>query len=227
MRSPSVVAIVPCAGYGRRLGLDQKKPFVKLSGRPIAIHALATLNSCKTIDSIIVACERSCVEDFGRLVKKFRLDKVDAVVVGGRTRFESVRNCLKKVKPSFDVVLVHDGARPLVDRDIVSEVVKAAARFGASLAAVPETDTVKISDGVCSVAGTLPRERIFRAQTPQAFRREVIITAYSLPGGYLATDDSGLVERSGLSVRIVKGSYKNIKITTREDLLMAEALLRR
>lgn len=225
MSRPRVVAIVPSAGFGRRLKLKTKKPFVLVKGKPLISYTIKALESCGAIDSIIIASEHSCVDLFRSLVRKFRFKKVAGIVVGGSTRFESVRNCLAEVSPEFDIVVIHDGARPFIDNKTIEESVRMAAKYGAAVVAVPESDTVKIAGRGLFINKTLDRNCIFRAQTPQVFRRGVIMDAYKKVPGGRATDDSSLVERCGKKVKIVVGSYGNIKITTREDLKLAEVLL--
>jgi 2-C-methyl-D-erythritol 4-phosphate cytidylyltransferase len=194
-----------------------------LGGQPLVSYALKALNDCRSIDAIIMAGERSCAGRLKKIAKQFRIHKLINVVVGGATRSESVRNCVKRIGPSFDIVLIHDAARPFVDNGVIERSIAAAMKFGASVAAVPESDTVKLSDDRLFIKKTLDRNRIFRAQTPQAFRYEVIKKAYSdNPSGF--TDDASAVEGS-CKVKIVAGDRKNIKITTKEDLVIAEALL--
>ena len=224
MRPSRVVAIVPAAGYGKRLGQKAKKPFILLRGKPLVSYALTTLNSCKCVNGIIVASERSCVKRLKRIAKRFEINKLIDVVVGGKTRFESVRNCMKRLGPAFDIVIIHDAARPLVDKRTIERTVKAAQKFGSCVAAVPENDTVKLAGKDLFIKGTLPRNKIFRAQTPQAFRSSIIKKAYSVDTAG-ATDDASLVEAIGGRVKIVEGSYRNMKITTKEDLKIAEVLL--
>jgi len=220
------IAIVPAAGSGKRLGSRTKKPFVLLGGKPLVTYALKALDSCKYIDGIIVAAERSCVGRFRRLVRESGFKKVIAVVAGGSTRSGSVRKCLKRVPPSYDTVLIHDGARPFVDDKTVKESIGFARRYGACVVAIPENDTVKFSDGRrLFVSKTLERNRVFRAQTPQAFRRDVIDKAYASGDFSHATDDASLAESIGARVRILYGSNRNIKVTTKEDLKFAEVLL--
>jgi len=219
------VAIVPSAGSGRRLGARTKKPFVLLGGRPLITYALKALDSSRRIDGIIIAVEPSCEARFRRLVKRYNFKKVIAIIHGGATRSESVRNCLKAIDPSYSMVLIHDGARPFVEEHTIEACVSAARKFGASLAAVPEIDTVKLADARSFVKRTVDRKKVFRAQTPQVFRLDVLMKAYGSGPKEGVTDDSSLVEDRGTKVKIVMGSYRNIKITTREDLKMAEALL--
>lgn len=224
MATLKTVAIVPAAGYGRRLGERAKKPFVLLGGKPLVTYALKALDSCAAIDAIVIAAEKSCVKRFRSLVKKYNLNKVIDIVVGGKTRFESVRNALKKIGPGFDIVLIHDSARPFLTEPLITDSIMIARRHGGCVAAVPESDTVKLVDKRLFVKRTLDRTRIYRAQTPQAFRYGLIKKAYS-SRLKRATDDSSLVEISGGNVKVLESSYRNIKITTKEDLKTAEVLL--
>jgi 2-C-methyl-D-erythritol 4-phosphate cytidylyltransferase len=219
-----VTAIVASAGSGRRLGLGTKKPFVRLAGIPIIVRTVRSVSASDAVDSVVVAVEPSCVGRFRALAARYSLSKVAAVIAGGRTRAESVRNCLARIGDSCEIVLIHDGCRPFVDKDTISAAVAAARRYGACIAAVPESDTVKVAGRGLAIERTLDRRRIFRAQTPQAFRRRVITRAYERAPSHV-TDDAGAVERAGGKVKIVPGSYRNIKITTKEDLAFARALL--
>ncbi|MFA5142786.1 MAG: 2-C-methyl-D-erythritol 4-phosphate cytidylyltransferase [Candidatus Omnitrophota bacterium] len=218
------IAIIPAAGSGKRLGAKDKKPFVLLGGKPLVSYALRALDSSPDIDGIIVACEAAYINRIRTIARRCRVRKLIDVIVGGKTRFESIRNCVRRVGPSAELVLVHDAARPFIDGKIISRSVKAAQKFGASIAAVPESDTVKFVDGRGFIRKTLDRNRVFRAQTPQVFKRSIIERAYSARRSEAATDDARLVEER-IRVKIVAGSYKNLKITTKEDLKIARALL--
>jgi 2-C-methyl-D-erythritol 4-phosphate cytidylyltransferase len=219
------IAIVPAAGSGKRLGLKVKKPFVPLGGKPLVSHAIRAFESTKEIDGIIIAAEPVLTGRFRVLVKRCGFRKVIAVVAGGRTRFESVGKCLAKVPASAEVVLIHDGARPFPEKRLISGAVKAARRYGACVTAVPETDTVKLVDTKgLFVRKTLDRRVIYRAQTPQAFSFTLLKKAYA-KAAKAATDDSSLVEALGKKVKVLEGSCRNIKVTTREDLRIARALL--
>ncbi|MDD5136415.1 MAG: 2-C-methyl-D-erythritol 4-phosphate cytidylyltransferase [Candidatus Omnitrophica bacterium] len=224
MIRPRVVAIVPAAGTGRRLGAGRKKPFVLLGGKPLVSYALRALDASNDIDGIIVACESSSIGRIRSIAKRYRIYKLIDVVAGGATRFESVRNCMSSLVGSFDVALIHDAARPFIDGAMIKRSVRAAWKFGACIAAVPESDTVKAANGALFIERTLDREKIFRAQTPQAFRYSLIRKAYLGRRSIGATDDASLVERDR-PVKIVEGSYKNLKVTTKEDLKIAEAFL--
>jgi 2-C-methyl-D-erythritol 4-phosphate cytidylyltransferase len=220
------VAIVPAAGAGKRLGLRTKKPFVALGGRPLVSYAIAALDRSPAIDGMIIAAERALVGRFRALVKKYRFRKVIAVVAGGRTRSESVANCLAMVPDGVRTIIIHDGGRPFPDERLISGSAALARRYGACVTAIPETDTVKLVSGKnLFVKGTLDRRKVFRAQTPQAFRASLLRKAYARSSPS-ATDDSALIESMGRRVKVLEGSCRNIKVTTREDLRMAEALLK-
>lgn len=221
-----VTAIVPAGGSGARLGLKTKKPFVALSGKPLLYYAIRALEAVGAVDEIIVAVEKNQVSRARTLIKRFGFRKVGNVVAGGATRSDSVKNCLDAVTGDPDIIVIHDAARPLISAGTIKESIKLAAKYGACVAAVPESDTVKLADPRGFVKRTVDRVGLFRAQTPQTFRADLIRKAYQGPGGKgKATDDSSILEAGGVKVRILPGSYLNIKITTREDLKIAEALL--
>lgn len=228
MSEKKTIAIVAGAGSGRRLGLAAKKPFVMLGGRPIITYCLAVLGASKIIDEIIVAVDESCIGRMRRLIPRYHLKKIRDVVRGGASRFESVRNCLERLDPSCGIVLIHDAARPFLEEGLIRGTIASAKRFGASIAAVPEQDTIKSVKGGLFISNTVDRSRIWRAQTPQVFRRSLIVEAYANAprDSSKITDDSCLIERLGKKVRIASGSYKNIKITTKEDLTLARKLIR-
>jgi 2-C-methyl-D-erythritol 4-phosphate cytidylyltransferase len=160
-------------------------------------------------------------------IKRYGIKKVIDVIAGGKMRSDSVRSCLERAGLSFDTILIHDGARPFVGRKMIMDSVEAARKFGASLAVVPESDTVKSSRDLKFVGKTLDRKHIFRAQTPQTFKASILRKVYSSGAASDFTDDASLVEAMGYKVKMVEGSYRNIKITTREDLRIGEALLPR
>jgi 2-C-methyl-D-erythritol 4-phosphate cytidylyltransferase len=226
--SGDVVAIVAAAGSGKRMGLKTRKPFIKLAGTPLIIRTIKALSASREIDAIVVAGEAAYLGRLNRLVAGYGLRKVSAVIAGGKTRADSVRNCLAHIDPRCGIVLIHDGGRPFVDTRTISDAIAAARRYGSCIVAVPESDTVKIVDKDLFVKRTLDRSRVFRAQTPQAFRTALINKAYRSAGrsrGPAVTDDAGAVEMAGGRVKIVPGSYRNMKITTRDDLKTAEAML--
>jgi len=236
-KAARVAAIVPAAGIGKRLKFRYRKSFVPLAGRPMLFWSLRALERSPEIDGIVVVVHRSDIAATERLIAQARFKKVIRVVTGGATRTASVANGLKVLPKEFQWVAVHDAARPLVTPEVVAATVKAARNYGAAIAAVPVVPTVK--EAVNSqrsrqrrqglwVKRTLNRNHLWAVQTPQVFRRGLLEKAHrhAQANGVSATDDSALVEALGNRVRIILGSSRNIKITTPEDLLVAEALLR-
>ncbi|NQU95981.1 MAG: 2-C-methyl-D-erythritol 4-phosphate cytidylyltransferase [Candidatus Omnitrophica bacterium] len=221
-----VVCIVPSAGKGKRLGSGQDKPFVTLGGKPILANTLEALESCKFIDDIIIVVSGNKLKACSELVKKYKFRKVYAIVRGGKKRFDSVKNGLSKVQ-NANFILIHDGARPFIDRELMKKVFVAAKKYGAALCATASKQTLKSVSGNLFIKETPERKFIWEAQTPQAFKKDLITKAYKKSKNRNATDDSYLVEKLGHKVKIVKGSYRNIKITTPEDLILARALIKK
>lgn len=220
-----VTCIVPAAGKGKRLKFRQDKPFIKLAGKPILAHTLGALNKSKIINSIVVVVSRDKLNAAGRLVKKYRLNKVRAIVPGGKRRFDSVKNGLAKVDRDADFILIHDGARPFIDLDLIKKVFASAKRHGAALSLTHSKQTLKLVNENLFVVKTPKRKSLWEAQTPQAFRKDLIVKAYNKAKNRNATDDSSLVEKMGHKVKVIEGSYRNIKITTPEDLMLARVLI--
>ncbi|PLX74000.1 MAG: 2-C-methyl-D-erythritol 4-phosphate cytidylyltransferase [Desulfuromonas sp.] len=225
----TVHVLIPAAGSGRRMGTDINKQYLFLGDRPVLAHTLSLFEKHPAIDKITLIVPLQEL-DFCReeVVERYRFSKVQAVIAGGKERQDSVRNGLQACgADADDVVLIHDGARPLLPPDVVDEAIAAVQRCGAALVAVPAKDTVKeVEDGM--VVKTPDRSRLWLAQTPQAFRYQLIASAHekAYKEAYQATDDAQLVEWLGKPVAIVSGSYCNLKITTPEDLLLAESFLR-
>lgn len=218
-------AIVLTAGKGKRFGSRIPKPFVRLGGLPVVEHCLRTFAALTCVRQIVIAVSPGGERYLRPVVG--RLKAVDVrVVAGGARRQDSVRNALAAVDHRARIVLVHDGARPFVSAKTVSAVVRAAQRDGAAIPAVPVKATIKEVKG-SRVYRTLQRSDLWEVQTPQAFRREIIAGAYRSCGRFPVTDDASLVERMGCKVAVVVGEYTNIKLTTPDDLVIAEALLKR
>ncbi len=225
-----VTALIPAAGMGKRMAAGINKQYLKLGGKPILAHTLDVFEKAPFVDDVYVIvpedeityCRENVIESYG-------YTKVRRIVAGGRERQQSVFNGLKAADglDIDDIVIVHDGVRPFVPLDAVRRSVEVARLHDGALVAVPVKDTVKITaEGI--VVDTPGRENIWLAQTPQTFRYGVIRQAYERAEneGFLGTDDSSLVERLGKTVHIVMGDYRNIKITTPEDMLLAEAFLK-
>ena len=224
-----VAAVVPAGGYGTRMGNGTPKQFLQLGDVPLLIHALRVFESSRTITEIVVVVPRDAVEYCQQeLLPQFALSKVSTVITGGARRQDSVWNGLQAVDARTKIVMVHDAVRPFVTGAMVEQVVESAGTHGAAIVAIPLHDTVKrvAPDGM--IETTLDRQRLWSAQTPQAFDVELLREAHrsSQEAGVEATDDAFLVERIGHRVSIVNGSPDNIKVTRPEDLVMGEAILR-
>jgi 2-C-methyl-D-erythritol 4-phosphate cytidylyltransferase len=223
------IAIIPAAGSGSRIGGSVQKQFIEIAGAPILIHTIRKFDACPEIDAICIALPPERLADFGLAERRFSLHKPLQCVKGGRERSESISNALEAIanlRP--EIVAVHDAVRPFVTLEQISAVVQRARAVGAAILALPATDTIKeVEDGL--ITRTLDRRRIYRAQTPQAFRYELLCRANSeaIAAGIspaTLTDDAMLVERLGVPIAVVEGSVDNLKITTPEDLLLAARL---
>ena len=225
-----VAAIVAAAGKGERLKSKVHKPFVALGKDPILLHALKVLDNSNLVGEIIVVAHQADLPKARLLLKKAKLKKFKEVVAGGRRRMDSVKNGLSAVSEDADYVIIHDGCRPFIDNKMISSVLGAAETFGAAIAGMPVKPTIKEVEKGNFVAATLRREALVDVQTPQAFRKDLLLRAYDKAfsegaEAAEATDDSALVERLGIKVKVVDGSYRNIKITTPEDLRYAKMLM--
>ncbi len=218
-------ALIAAAGSGERLGKGVNKAFVEVAGKPILAHTLSTFEACDSVGEIIIITGMCEIEAAVDLVGRFNFRKVTHIVAGGAQRQDSVRNGLAKA--SFDIIAIHDAARPMVTCDIIERSIAMAMQMGACVAAVPVIDTIKSSSGDGIVGKTIDRSSLYSIQTPQTFRAELIRRAYDQAqlDGFYATDDASLVEHIKEKVAIVQGSYDNIKITTPSDLAIAECNL--
>jgi 2-C-methyl-D-erythritol 4-phosphate cytidylyltransferase len=212
------------AGESRRMnGID--KVLAPLAGRPVISYVLSAFDSCASIDNIVLVVNEKSLKACQQLIAEARLSTPIDVCIGGKRRQDSVAAGLKQLKKCYWVV-IHDGARPLVTRELIEAGLEAAKETGAAVAAVPVTDTIKVSGDDRIVRQTPPRQNLWAVQTPQVFRLDIITRAYQQATGE-ATDDASLVEQAGYKVKLYTGSYDNIKITTPQDLLVAEALRKR
>jgi len=225
-----VTVLVPAAGSGTRMGKGAKKQFLLLDGRPVLAHTLSRFEDVPEVTEIIPVvpedemerCLEKCVECQG-------MKKVQRVVPGGAQRQDSVYNGLKAIHPGTEYVMVHDGVRPFVTRELIAALLSGLDGCDGAILAVPAKDTMKEVTKENFVKKTLDRAHCYMVQTPQVFRYEVLKAAFerAYAEGYYGTDEASLVERYGGKVRVVTGSYVNIKITTPEDMILAEALLRK
>lgn len=223
-RAGPAYGIVVAAGRSERMdGLD--KVFAPLMGRPLLVWTLAAFKQCDAIEGVVAVAAPQAVDRVRALCDEWRFTKVVAVVPGGETRQDSVRAGLDAA-PAATIVAIHDAARPLVTPDLIERGVALARETGAALCAIPSRDTVKEVDGDPPVVRATPdRARMWLAQTPQVFDRALLLEAHAAATSP-ATDDAALVEAAGHAVYVYEGAASNFKITTPEDLIIAEALLR-
>ena len=218
-----VGAIIVAAGKSSRMG-GEDKIFAVIAGKALLAHTVDVFENCSSVDEVVIVLSEDSIDRGAGLVKERQWSKVSAVCLGGARRQDSVREGLRRL-PDCDWVVVHDGARPCISPELIETGLKEARDFGAALAAVPVTDTVKVVSADSFVEETLPRQRLWAAQTPQVFRSDLISEAHQQAKGY-ATDDAALVERLNHRVKVYRGSDTNIKVTTPDDLVMAEAFLK-
>jgi 2-C-methyl-D-erythritol 4-phosphate cytidylyltransferase len=221
-------AIVVAGGKGRRMGKGINKLFLALNNKPILAHTLEVFEKNNLVDYVILVAAKEEVEYCKReIILPYSIKKVRKVVAGGEDRCQSVLNGLKAVNDS-SIILIHDGARPFIDDRIIEQGIKCAEIYGASACGVEPKDTIKIKDESGFSKGTLKRSDLFCVQTPQCFKLELILKAHEdiLGKGVFVTDDTSVVEMYGHNVFLYEGSYNNIKITTPDDLLLGEKILK-
>ncbi len=223
------VAILPAAGSGSRFGGQIAKQFLEVAGAPILVHTMRRFDACEAIGAIVVALRAEEIEPFARSLPGYGLRKPVRLVPGGAERSDSILNALDAAREFAPaLVAVHDAVRPFVTPEQIAAVLARAAETGGAILALPATDTIKeVEDG--RIVGTLDRRRIWRAQTPQAFRFDLLLRANHEAraagrSSVLTTDDALLVEALGIEVAVVEGAARNLKITTPEDLVLAERL---
>lgn len=223
-----VAAVFPAAGQGKRMQAGMNKVLLELMGTPILVRTLLQFSRSQYIGHLIVSVAQEEVSFIRHLLRRVSGLKPVTVVAGGSERQYSIANGLRALPEETDIVLVHDAARPLISVETIDAVIEAARTVGGGIAAVPAKSTMKIVSDERLVVQTPPRETVWEVQTPQGFRRDILLAAYEKAeqDGYLGTDDSCLVERLNVPIRVVESSYRNIKITTPEDILIAETLLR-
>jgi 2-C-methyl-D-erythritol 4-phosphate cytidylyltransferase len=213
-------AIIVAAGSGSRFGSETPKQFLEINGKPVIAHTIERFEAAPSVDSIFLVL----APDFAATFDNSPYSKVMWVIPGGATRARSVLNGLERVFTDTEIVVVHDGARPLVTVDEIESTIAKARETGAACLVAPVTDTIKSIRGG-EIAATLDRDILRRALTPQAFKIEVLKAAFENVNFDAATDECYLVEQLGHPIAIVEGSPRNIKITHREDLILAEAFL--
>ena len=225
-----VTAIIVAGGSGKRMGMAIKKQYILLNKKEVLAHTLEVFNKSTLIDAIILVVSKEEIEKVKiEIVEKYALHKVKKIVAGGAERQDSVYNGLMATSEDTKYVMIHDGARPFIKEAVLKKALEVTLEKEATVVAVPVKDTIKIVDNKENkVIDTPDRSTLWSIQTPQTFTKELLLKAYEYAKteGLVVTDDSMLVEAYGKSVYIVEGDYTNIKITTPEDLIIGEALLK-
>ena len=220
-KATKVSAIIVAAGDSQRMG-GVDKLFAPLGGEPVLARVLDVFQGCKKVDQIVLVMSAKNIEEARRLVALGHWNKITDIATGGKRRQDSVAEGLKIIK-ECEWLIIHDGARPLVTSEIIERGLAAAKETGAAVAAIPVTDTIKYVKEHEIVRQTLPRENLRAVQTPQVFRHDIIKNTYKFVPGDV-TDDASLVEKAGYQVKLFMGGYDNIKITTKIDLAIVNAL---
>lgn len=222
-----ISAILPAAGLGLRIKSKIAKPLILLDGLSIIIHTLKIFEVHPLINEIILVFNFKDIPELKKLISKSGIKKAKVIVEGGPTRRESVQNGLKHVSVDSELVLIHDGVRPFIEGEVITKAIEAAKKYGAVVVGLPVKSTIKkVKINNLEVESTLKRDELWEIQTPQVFKKDLIMQAYNNSDGIDALDDAFLVERLGHRVTLIEGSCLNIKITTPEDLLLAQAILR-
>ncbi len=222
------VAIIAAAGKGIRMKAGTSKQYLSLLGKPLLFYTLSAFEKAPSISKVIVVTNSDqidfCLEN---VVKKFNLNKVDKIIEGGMRRQDSVYNGLKVLPSNTSVVVIHDGARPLVTPDLIEEAISALNGWDGVVVGVPAFDTLKEVEGE-KVKGTLNRDLIWQIQTPQIFLLDPLLHSYekAYQDNFYATDDATLLERLGYNIKLIRGRRDNIKVTVPTDLILIEAILR-
>ncbi len=218
-------AVLVAAGSSRRMGSD--KIFAALGGWPVLVRSIRAFEENELVDEIIVVTRQDKLEQVAELVKKYELHKVSKVILGGRTRVESCLAGVSEADRRAGLIAIHDGARPLVSQRVIRDTVRAAEEFYSAVPVVKSVDTLKLLDDKGVVTGSVDRETIFRVQTPQVFRADLIKGALTeaMRRGLPITDDCSAMELMGIRTHSVEGDEDNLKLTTPRDFVVAEAIL--
>jgi len=220
--------IIVAGGKGERMGPDVDKAFLSLGAKPVLVYSLLAFEKCPDVDEVVLVVRKERVEAARCAVQMFGCKKVIKIISGGNQRQQSVANGLAEISEEAEVVAVHDGARPCVTLGLISETIKSARQYGSGVAAVKITDTVKEVDKGMIIAQTIDRTKLWRVQTPQAFKVALLRKAFAMvkKKKIKITDEASSVELICDNVRLVQSSSSNIKITSPDDLMLAAALMR-
>lgn len=225
-RKPYVSAVILAGGSGSRMGTDKTKQMLVLDGMPLVVHTLLAFEKSEYIDEIVVVAKEEELSEYERFKEEYSITKLSKTIVGGAIRQQSAKNGFDAINEKADYVAIHDAARALITPEQIKAVVMSAYAHGAAIAATPATDTIKYAEGV-TIGETVPREKIWLAQTPQVFKDEIYrVAAYTAEkDGFVGTDDASLVENVGITVYLVDTGTDNFKVTYKTDMLRAEQLL--
>lgn len=222
--------IIPAAGIGSRMNSDKKKQFIELAGKPILSHTISRFEECDKIEEIIVVTNKNEIEFCSEyILKEHSALKKMKVVEGGGTRQESVYKGLQQIGSSVKYVVIHDGVRPFIEKIYLDNLLKKVTSYKGCVLGVPVKDTIKRVSTDLTVVETPKRAELWAIQTPQAFDKDILIKAHeeARKSHYIGTDDASLVEAfTQVDIKVIEGSYNNIKITTPEDLIFGERLLK-
>ena len=226
MVQQQAAAIIPAAGSGTRMNASLPKQYLELAGKPILVRTVAAFHHHPDIARLIVVVPQDRVDSTRELLNSWQLGGKTMVIAGGLRRQDSVKAGLDQLDAQCTIVLVHDGARPLVSQELIGQCLVQAEKHGAAIAAIPVKDTLKRGGTNGQVTATIDRQDLWQAQTPQAARLSMLHDAYAKAGELDFTDEASLLEHAGYPVKLVTGAETNIKITRREDLSLAQTLLR-
>ena len=226
MSNQKVGVLIAAAGMGKRMRLSQNKQYLPIHGKPMIRHTIEIFDAIDAIDKMILLIRSGEEEMMRDILDAMELRHEVSIVLGGDERQDSIWEGLRCLKDFDGIILTHDGARPFVTAREISAVIDGARSSGACCLMTPMKDTVKVSEDGDWARFTPDRSKLYAIQTPQGFHKDILIQAYkqAYEEGYYGTDDCSLVEKTGKKVRLIRGSYKNIKITTPEDLIFADAI---
>ncbi|MCK9362356.1 MAG: 2-C-methyl-D-erythritol 4-phosphate cytidylyltransferase [Syntrophales bacterium] len=222
------VAIIPAGGTGRRMGGSISKQYLLLSGKPVLVRALQPFQDSPLIDEIMLAVpEEDVVQVRENIVERYFLSKLNRVVAGGKERQDSIRNALACIADETEIIVIHDGVRPLVTTELIEMAIERAGKLGAVATGIGIRDTVKRVDKTGKIEETVLRDGLWLTQTPQAFKRDILLAAYRVAEetGFYGTDDASLVEKAGIPVWMIPGDRENLKVTTQEDMMICARIL--
>lgn len=225
---PYCTAILVAAGQGKRMGTQMSKQFLPICGKEILAWTVEVFEKSPYIQKIIIMASEDGFSDIMALCQKYNWQKIQSIELGGKERQDSVSNGLAVLDEKTEIVVIHDAVRPFVTDEMIGNSIEAAMAYGSAVIGVPVKDTIKVCDAEGIAVQTPERKTLWQIQTPQTFLKNVIVPAYenAAKEGYIGTDDASVAEFAGQRVKVIMGSYRNIKITTPEDLCIAQAFLK-